>query len=202
MLDDPREGFRAFKVYLAVRAHFTSDYDYFKYNGGIRANEETYLKRKDRFFFKKLQRKISNRDELARFIAINFIENPKVWAKDLVSDKAEEIYQEFLRREGSRSYVFKNDCQTMADLCPDLNELLAVKTSELPTLIKLYLNKTIGLDTLLIIDRLTRFSEHWDKKIGGNFIWDDLHIKMKKSSSFFKIDDERTKKILVDAFSR
>ena len=51
------EGFDAYKVYLALKQHFTSNYDYFKYNGKVRAGEESFLKRNDRFFFRKLSKK-------------------------------------------------------------------------------------------------------------------------------------------------
>ena len=51
---DVAEGFDAYKTYLALKRHFTSDYDYFKYNGKVRAGVESFLKRNDKFFFRKL----------------------------------------------------------------------------------------------------------------------------------------------------
>ena len=51
-------GYNAYKTYVALKNHFTSDsYDYFKYKGKARVKEETFLKRKDKFFFEKIEKK-------------------------------------------------------------------------------------------------------------------------------------------------
>ena len=47
-------GFDVFKVYLAVKLHFTSNYDYFEYDGKVNCKLETFTKRNDRYFFHKL----------------------------------------------------------------------------------------------------------------------------------------------------
>ena len=63
---DVNEGFDAYKTYLAIKQHFTSGYDYFKYNGKVKAKIESFLKRKDKFFFRKLQKRY-DKDELVEF---------------------------------------------------------------------------------------------------------------------------------------
>ena len=51
-------GFEVYKMYLALKQHFTKqDYDYFKYRGKVRANEKSFEQRRDRYFFKKLATK-------------------------------------------------------------------------------------------------------------------------------------------------
>ena len=36
-------GFEVYKTYLALKQHFTKqEYDYFKYNGKVRANENSF----------------------------------------------------------------------------------------------------------------------------------------------------------------
>ena len=49
-------GFDVFKTYLAVKNHFTSDYDYHKYGGRVTAKLESFTKRSDRYFFHKLSK--------------------------------------------------------------------------------------------------------------------------------------------------
>ena len=50
--------FDCYKIYLALKNHFTRDsYDYHKYNGRTRATVEAFYKRKDRFWFEKMCRK-------------------------------------------------------------------------------------------------------------------------------------------------
>ena len=80
---DVAEGFDAYKTYLALKRHFTSDYDYFKYNGKVRAGVESFLKRNDRFFFRKLAKKYDDK-ELVDFFVSNFIVSDN-WIGNLIS---------------------------------------------------------------------------------------------------------------------
>jgi len=45
------EGLNAYSTYLAIRNHFKTNYDYFKYRGKLKVSETSFLKRKDKFFF-------------------------------------------------------------------------------------------------------------------------------------------------------
>ena len=73
--------FEVYKIYLALKLHFSSDYDYIKYNGKVNASLASYQKRKDQFFFKKLAR-IYNKEQIEHFFVSNFIENEKMWIGD------------------------------------------------------------------------------------------------------------------------
>jgi len=51
-------GFEVYKMYLALKQHFTKDnYDYVKYRGKVTASEKSFEERRDRYFFKKLATK-------------------------------------------------------------------------------------------------------------------------------------------------
>lgn len=62
-------GFDVFKTYLAVKNHFTTDYDYNKYGGRVTAKLESFTKRPDRYFFHKLSKRYNQRDILDYFVA-------------------------------------------------------------------------------------------------------------------------------------
>ena len=52
-----REGFDSYQLYLGVKLHFNSEsYDFVKYNGKVKADLPSFLKRNDRFHFGKLAR--------------------------------------------------------------------------------------------------------------------------------------------------
>ena len=100
------EGFGAYKLYLAVRNHFTSSYDFFKYNGKVNAKEESFLKRKDKFFFAKLQRKY-NDDQLRDLFVSNFADGEDFWIGNVLTQKAEAVYSEWKARQIKLSYIFE-----------------------------------------------------------------------------------------------
>ena len=67
------KGYDAYRMYLAMRNHFkTKTYDFAR-NQFAKAKQETYDKRKDKYFFVKLSRKY-NEEELARFYLANFVQ--------------------------------------------------------------------------------------------------------------------------------
>ena len=51
-------GFEVFKLYLAIKLHFTTDtYNYEEYGGKVNCKLETFTKRNDRYFFHKLSKR-------------------------------------------------------------------------------------------------------------------------------------------------
>ena len=53
-------GFDVFKTYLAVKNHFTTDYDYNKYGGRVTAKLESFTKRQIGTFFINFLKDIMN----------------------------------------------------------------------------------------------------------------------------------------------
>ena len=100
------DGINAYKTYLAIKQHFTSNYDYQKYNGKVRATEESFLKRRDRFFFKKLEKKY-NKQELEMYFVSNFINSTSKWIGNLLSQDSEKVFLDYKKNQQSLTYTFK-----------------------------------------------------------------------------------------------
>jgi hypothetical protein len=132
---DVNEGFDAYKTYLALKQHFTSSYDYFKYNGKVKAKIESFLKRKDKFFFRKLQKKYS-KDELVEFFVSNFIINGDNWIGSLVSQESEDNYATWRKTKESITYNYSNELSWMRDYCTEndisCNQLVLVEDGNHP----------------------------------------------------------------------
>ena len=84
--------FEVYRTYLAIKLHFTSDYDYVKYGGKLNASVQSYQKRKDQFFFKKLSR-VYNKEQVEHFFVSNFIENEKMWVGDSFTPECMGVYK-------------------------------------------------------------------------------------------------------------
>ena len=71
-----------YTTYLAMKKHFTdAKFDFFRYNGKTRASIAAFNKRRDKYFFERMSRKLSD-DEVKMYFIANFIatENPSaVW---------------------------------------------------------------------------------------------------------------------------
>ena len=55
-------------TYCAIKAHFSKNkYDYHKFAGKTKIKRDSFYKRKDRFFFARLARKLKTKKETARY---------------------------------------------------------------------------------------------------------------------------------------
>ena len=194
---DVNEGFDAYKTYLALKQHFTSDYDYFKYNGKVRAKSESFLKRNDKFFFRKLQKKYS-KDELVEFFVSNFIVGGNNWIGNLISKESEDNYANWRKSSESITYNFHNDLRWLSDYCSkndiSANDLIVVNRNDHPILLKLFLQNKITTETVIILDSVLGFVRYWNAKI-DDIIWDEKKKLLNNYKSFVRYDIDKCKQL-------
>ena len=111
--------YEAYKTYCAIKRHFQSPtYDFFKYNGKVRASRSAFEKRNDKYFFAKL----AKHKDVIGFLVANFVHGDR-WVGDLVNEQvAEKAYREWLMKKQSITYVFKNDLDKIDNLSNELKD--------------------------------------------------------------------------------
>ena len=195
------EGFNAYKLYLAVKNHFTTSYDFFKYNGKVNAKEESFLKRRDKFFFAKLQRKY-NDDQLRDLFVSNFADGEDFWIGNVLTQKAEKVYSDWKARQIKLSYIFEQDLRFLFDYYKerdlDFNSLFVMENGH-PILLQCVLRNDIFVETMIIIDRILNYSKRWNK-ILDDPVWSEFKKRMDKYSPFVIFDDKKGKTILRKVF--
>lgn len=190
-------AFECFQEYLALKNHFSKPgYDYFKYNGKVRVNPVSFQTRKDRIFFEKL----AKHPDVKSFLVANLSVDEKAWIRDLAySEKAENVYKSWLKRNQSLTYVIKNEIKELAPTF-DANFIIE-KDDPHPYLLQLYLGSHVSLETLCILLQLTGAKKHWDKKMEYDPIYQEVKLKIEKYTPFIKYDKEKIKKIVLDYFA-
>jgi hypothetical protein len=189
-----RDAYDIYVYYLALKRHFTTNsYDYFKYNGKVKANAMSFENRKDKFFFYKLSKK----KDAKEYILANMLKNPNVWAGDLVDEKAEAIYSSWLKRKQSLTYQFKSD---IVELDDEFNKNFIVEDGQHPRLLKLYMMNRVSLETLVILCDLTGCLKHWEKNISDTIVFPDINRLVGKYSPFLQYDKPKMKRILLDKY--
>jgi len=188
-------AFECYKEYLALKNHFTKpNYDYFRYNGKLKVNSDSFDNRKDKLFFQKL----AKHPDVHNFLIANLSDNEKYWIRELAySEEAENRYKQWLKRQQSLTYVFK---QQLGKLDSDFNQNFIVKDNEHPLLLKLFLGNDIDLETMCILLDVTGAKKHWDSKMKYDMIYDSVKLKIEKYTPFIKYDKEKMKKIVLDYF--
>jgi len=189
------DAFDIYVYYLALKRHFTSNYDFFKYNGKVKANAMSFENRKDKFFFYKLSKKKEAKDSI---ILANMLANPNAWAGELLDDKAESIYKEWIKRKQSLTYQFKSDIINLDD---DFNDNFVVHDGQHPRLLKLYMMNDISLETLVMICDITNCIGHWEKNISDTIVFPDINKLVRKYRPFLDYDKPKMRKILLDKYN-
>jgi hypothetical protein len=143
--------------------------------------------------------KMAKHSDAFNYMLANLLDDEKAWIKDIAySPKAEQIYQDWMKRSQSLTYVFSNE---LAKLDSDFNSNFKVKDNSHPLLLKLYLRREISLETLIILVDLVGCVKYWSKKMEYDPNWDNVSIKIQKYRPFLKYDREKYKKIVLDFFS-
>lgn len=188
-----RDAYDIYVYYLALKRHFTSDYDFFKYNGKIKANVMSFENRKDKFFFYKLSKKPESRD----LILANLIINPTIWIGDMLEEKAYDNYREWLKRKESLSYMFKTE---LSELNDDFDSNILVEGGQHPRLLQLYNQRRVSLETLVILNGLTNCFRYWSKNIRDTIVFPTINKLVNDYSPFVEYDKEKMRRIVVDKF--
>ena len=174
--------FDACQLYMALKLHFTTKYDYFKYNGKTKFTVAQFNKRKDKYQFVKLARKYSHAD-LVEFFCANLIRG-KQWIGDFSKDNWLE-HQKVIQ---SLEYTYKNDLEKLLTNGEKFDIMFECGQGSHPRLLKQYLGKKISLETMVILDKVLSYKKNFDKAISETYIWPDISKRLEKYSPFVKID--------------
>ena len=174
--------FDACQLYMALKLHFTTKYDYFKYNGKTKFTVAQFNKRKDKYQFVKLARKYSHA-ELVEYFCANLIRG-KQWIGDFSKDNWSE-HQKVIQ---SLEYTYKNDLEKLLTNGEKFDIIFECGQGSHPRLLKQYLGKKISLETMVILDKVISYKKNFDKAISETYIWPDISKRLEKYSPFVKID--------------
>ena len=198
-------GFDVYRMYLAMKLHFTNPhFDFFASNGRTNAKEKTYQQRNDFFFFETVARRYT-KDEIQDLLLASFIlseDTSKVWIGDIkVSGK--DRYLVWKKSQQNLAYTFEQDLESMvSDMGSkrySFNNLFETMGGH-PPLLKLFLKRQLNLDTLVVMDICLGFTKMWDKKLQDP-LWQQLSLKIRKYKPFLSVPKDKYLKIMKDVFS-
>ena len=102
-----REGYDAYTLYLGIKLHFYSeDYNFIRYNGKVKADINSFLKRKDKYHFGKLFK--TYKQDLQDFYIANLLLKDQ-WVGDLLENESDKVYKDWKKRNQKLSYLFETE---------------------------------------------------------------------------------------------
>tara|TARA_A100001388_G_scaffold253633_1_gene216866 strand:- start:305 stop:898 length:594 start_codon:yes stop_codon:yes gene_type:complete len=193
-----REGFDSYQLYLAVKLHFNSkDYDFVQYNGKVKADLNSFIKRKDKYHFGKLSRLY--KEELQDFYVAN-LSQKDMWVGDLLENEAKKVFIEWKKKKQKLSHMFEQEVSSLLEK-KSIQEVLRVHNGQHPYLLKQFLGKKISIETMCILDTITNYSEAWNLMIEETIVYPDVWTRINKYKTFIHFDRQVYKAKLIELCS-
>jgi len=187
--------YEVYTTYLAMKKHFTDvKYDFFKYNGKTRSSVSAFNKRRDKYFFERMSRKLSD-DEIKMYFISNFVatDNPSaVWVGEIIQS-GERNYQNLTKKYQSLTYTFTQECTNLFET-NTLDQIFDCSKGH-PIILKAYLSGDISVECATILDLIFNYTKVFDRKLMDP-VWETVSLKVKKYKPFINIDIAKCKKII------
>ena len=197
-------GFEVYKIYLAVKLHFTSkgrSYDFHRHLGKTTARLETFTKRRDRYFFHKLSKSYNDKSIVDYFLS-NFVSNTNLWVGDIIGKAGDEHYKQWSKKIESLHYYYEQDIdyiiERMTTKDIKFNDLFLSINGQHPPIVKMFLAKKINFETLIILDDILKFTKKLNKNITEKVLWPKLFDRMKRYKPFLSYNITKYKISLRD----
>lgn len=202
------DAFGAYKLYLALRLHFSSDsYDAVKYNFKTAGGDyEKFRHKPEAYWFDRLSKKYS-KEELINVFLSQFLAGKKWGGLHTGNVEFEETYGAWRARVESLSYNFEQDLSKLHQMLEAgtdepivLADLFHVVPSSYPWVAIRYSKKDISLESLTILDTLTGFVLKCEGRVTEGILWPTIKRSIKKYEPFLHFDREKFKTILLTHF--
>ena len=156
------EGFETYRKYLALKRHFTTDYNYFKYRGKVRVSEASFAKRNDRYIFQKIEKKYT--DNVQDFLLANLLKDQSAW----IGNFSEEVYLEWRKISKALGYRVEQDLlmikEYMTEHDVSFTSLFKADGSQHPPLLKMFVLNWIHINTMCALEVVIHYVDGWEHK--------------------------------------
>ena len=192
---DARFGYESYKLYLGIKLHYNSDYDFNKYHGKVSASFSSFLKRNDKFQFAKLRKQYNG--QLKDFYIANFMYKD-YWVGDLFGEEAKQNYTEWKKYNQSLLYSFEKDIRHLNTLEGKLDNLFNTNDSSHPIIVQCLLSKSISFGTGVLLDSLVGWSSRVD--ISEQYVWPEVKQRLEKTQGFIGYNNDTLKKKVLEIY--
>ena len=188
--------YEVYQKYLSLKQHFNKKgYDYFKFQGKVRANESSFEKRRDKHHFIRLS-KIYKDEELTKFFVSNFVKSKDLWVGNATSPEGRSNYIAWKTKIQSLPYVFENELEEMFDENENFNDIFNVEDGQHPPIVRHVFGEEVSLETFIVLDSILNFTSKFNEKIEETVIWPELYSMINNYAPFVVVNKQKYVDIL------
>lgn len=183
------KGFDLFKVYLGVKLHFSSDsYDFFKFNGKTNTSFESYLKRRDKYWFERLSRSFKD-NPTDLFVALS-VYNPNQWIGEMMEGDWSSTYAQWQRKVQNFSHEFSEEMGMLSRWLHDnhrgFDALFKSPNGEHPPIVQMLVRGEISPESFVALNEILNFVPRIDRELAGDPLWSGISKRCRKYTPFLR----------------
>jgi T4 gene Gp59 loader of gp41 DNA helicase/T4 gene Gp59 loader of gp41 DNA helicase C-term len=201
------KGYDAYKKYVAIKLHFQTNYDYFKFAGKAKASRESFETRRDRHIFDRLA-KVYDAEQYELLLVANFLDGTDAWIGNIAAEQGRQKYLQLKRRLQSLQYEFRQNMEKIKDdidtgVVKSFDAIFTATTDEdssWPYIVDLLTQQDITLESFIIMNKVLNFLPRLSSKIKEDLVWPEIHKLITKYSPFVRVDLKPFRQIMKDVF--
>ena len=194
-------GFEVYSEYLALKRHFSpGTYNYNKYNGKIKLNEKSFLRRKDRGLFNQLAFKYKSSEKIKNFFIANFVYKFDFTIYDVKKYDTKNVFEEWeFRINNIDSFYFKDLRKIFRS--DSVKELFISKDGALPKIINFHLKEEICIESLVILDVCLKFLKRNEEAFKDD-LFEEYSNVIKNYKTFLPFDYNKLSNLTMDTINK
>ena len=175
--------FEVYRLYLALKLHFTTPgYDITKTKGAVKANYESFLRRKDLTSIRKLARDYK-RSEVIELLVSNFIVDE---CANIFDSQFTANYKKWLTTQQRMLYNFNTDLDNILFRMEKDQVKSAMNEGTHPLIFRMYMGRDVNLETLVMLEKLRPFVS----KYKDDFVLESVCLLISKYKPFVRFDKD------------
>lgn len=188
---------QTYELYLALKLHFTSDYNFQKYNGKMPAKVVDSLSKKGGMRFD--MERIGKQRDPRGFLLSNILYDPD-WTPFKSRDtRSKDVYSTWKKHTDALRYTFEQD---LNKLLPNFSENLWVAEGRPPSLLLTYAAGHIAAETVSIILDQTGYGKKWISDLRKmDHPYTQTAFRLYKYIPFIEYQREVYYRLIIDKFN-
>jgi len=188
-------GYETFRIHTALRAHFTSKYDFFKFKGLTKNNRPSHYETcKPRYYYNRLEKKYST--NILGFLICNMVIDPTIFAGALLEDeKYDKRFKAWIGKTESLRYTFDQDikrCLEEKNITKSNCKDYFFPSNGVPILFNDVLTGRMSTESFIILDSLMGICNKWNalnKGIHENPLLTAWTFRLDKYHKFIEVQN-------------
>ncbi|AZU98600.1 helicase loader [Acinetobacter phage AB-Navy71] len=191
-----------YNLYLQLKNHFNGRRCVIKSDWRMKVSDDSFAKRKDKFFFQKLSEKFTLKELCLIFIS-NLVANQDAWIGEISDSDAVNFYKTYLARLRIVTARYEDDVKNIYYFSKkvnikSLNDIFVYNESIKSSYIfKLLQSGIISFETFIMLDSFLNIIEEHDKH--DNIIWSSYSVRLKAYRKLFTVDSDKCKSKFISS---